>query len=190
MANLKTRNRSYYMYIIDDKNYTLSLSTHFSYFIFYLVIFRMVLLHLILILINVIQIDSTLDSCRQTFGSNKYDLNRLSDLTILGDDSQGFKYAFTPCGLVPINQCGQGSIEPGMTACQVRGTTFESSMGFLDGYGKSPNIEFSENPAGPGTGVLMTMDNARCSGGQRLVRVTFTCDESAKNPTRMEVVEF
>jgi hypothetical protein len=184
------------VFTINDKKDTLSLSSHFSYFTFCFLISAMLLFYLSLFFINVIQIDSTLDSCRQTFGSNKYDLNRLSHLTILGDDAL-YRYALTPCGLISTDQCGQSSFtpqfEPGMTSCQ-RGLTgspprFESSMGFLDGYGKQPNIGFSENTAGRGTGVIMIMRNAVCNGGPRLVNVTFVCDKSIETPTKMEVVE-
>jgi hypothetical protein len=153
----------------------------------------MMLFYLILVLHNVIQIHSSLKSCRQTFGKNQYDLNQLSHLTILGDDNQGFRYALTPCGLVPTDKCGknQESFENGMTACQERISTlsFESSMGFLDGYGKSPNLEFNENPQGSGTGIMMTMRNAQCNRQERLVKVIFICDKSAKNPTNMDVTE-
>ncbi len=184
------------MCIIDDKDDALSLEACFLVFIFCRARLKMVFFYLILsFLINVIQIDSTLDSCRQTFGSNQYDLNRLSHLTILGAATI-YTYAFTPCGPVSVDRCGQNPspFEPGMTACQVNNLDptprFESAMGFLDGSGHPPNIEFSENPDGPGTGVTMTMRNAKCNGLERLVRVIFTCDESAQNPTRMEVVEF
>jgi hypothetical protein len=152
--------------------------------------------YLILFLINIIQVDSTLPACRQTFGSNTYDLNRLSQFTITGEDTLIYGYAITPCGSVPTSQCGQNSqpFEQGMMACQKRmlGPTpsFESAMGFLDGYGKTPNLEFSENTDGPGKGVIMTMRNARCSGMERLVKVIFICDESVATPTRMEVEEF
>jgi hypothetical protein len=150
------------------------------------------LFYLILLLIYVVQIDSELDSCRQTFGSNKYDLNQLSHLTILGEDL-GYKYALTPCGLVPTDQCGQHPfpLDPGMTACQQNKAIlrFESAMGFLDGYGKSPNIEFSENDDGPGTGVIMTMRNAICGANERLVNVIFICDKSVEKPTNMDVKE-
>jgi hypothetical protein len=155
----------------------------------------MLLVYLILFLINIIQIESELASCRQTFGTNTYDLNQLSQLTITG---QGFPYAYaiTPCGIVPTSQCGpNGSpFEPGMTACQENildpsNPRFESAMGFLDGYGKLPNIEFIENTDGPGTGVIMTMRNARCSGLERLVKVTFICDQGVKTPTDMDVNE-
>jgi hypothetical protein len=149
----------------------------------------------ILFLINIIQIESELDSCRQTFGSNKYDLNQLNDFTISGDEGF-YRYVITPCGLVPITQCGDNPFPPfesGMTSCQVRNLgppSFESSMGFLDGYGKPPNLEFSENTDGPGTGVIMMMRNAKCSGGERGVKVVFICDESITTPTRMDAVEF
>ncbi|CAF2045809.1 unnamed protein product [Rotaria magnacalcarata] len=150
------------------------------------------LFFLVLILFNIIQIDGSLESCRQTFGSHKYDLNQLSDLTILGTDGL-FRYALTPCGLVPTNTCGKNALpfERGMTSCQERieGTKFESPMGFLDGYGKSPNLQFSENPLGPGTGIVMNMRNAFCNGGPRLVKVTFICDKNIKKPTTMSISE-
>ena len=151
----------------------------------------------ILFFIDINEIDSKYQPCEQTFGSNHYDLNQLSHLTIKGQETL-FTYAFTPCGLVSTDQCGPPSstpFEPGMTACQQRfkgpgSPTFESSMGFLDGYGKSPSFQFTENTDGPGTGVIMVMKNGICNGGERLVTVTFTCDKSILNPTSMEVVEF
>jgi hypothetical protein len=155
----------------------------------------MLLAYLILFSINIIRIKSDLASCRQTFGSNTYDLNQFSHLTIKGEESP-YGYALTPCGLVPTSQCGSnsGPFEDGMTACQTyivdpSQPRFESAMGFLDGYGKLPNIEFIENNAGPGTGVIMTIHNARCSGVDRLVKVTFICDKSVKTPTNMDVKE-
>jgi hypothetical protein len=149
--------------------------------------------YFICILIKIIQINSSLASCRQTFGSNKYDLNQLSHLTLLGDRNS-YRYALTPCGLISKDKCGKpgtSPFEPGMTACQERiaTTTFESSLGFLDGYGKSPDIIFSENPQGPGTGVVMSMSNAICNSHERKVNVTFICDKSVKNPTTMDVIE-
>jgi hypothetical protein len=156
----------------------------------------MVLFYLILFLINIIQINSNLASCRQKFGSNTYDLNRLNHLTIMGEETI-FRYAMTPCGLVPTSQCGPSSVpfEEGMTACQERflgpaAPIFESAMGFLDGYGKSPDLEFIENTDGPGTGVIMRMRNAKCNGRERPVKVTFICDENVPTPTKMDVVEF
>jgi hypothetical protein len=62
-------------------------------------------------------------------------------------------------------------------------------MGFLDGYERLPNLEFIENTDGPGTGVIMTMQNARCNGRERRVNVTFICDESVPTPTNMDVIE-
>lgn len=146
---------------------------------------------------NIKEIDCKYQPCEQTFGSNHYDLNQLSHLTIKGQETL-FTYAFTPCGLVSTDQCGPPSstpFEPGMTACQQRfkgpgSPAFESSMGFLDGYGMSPSFEFSENTDGPGTGVIMVMRNARCNWSDRVVKVVFTCDKSITNPTSMEIVEF
>ena len=170
----------------------LSLTTHILYFCFCRVISTMLLFYLVVILFNVIQIDGSLAACRQTFGSNEYDLNQLDHLTLLGDDG-AFRYALTPCALISTAKCGTSTqpFEKGMTACQERisSTTFESSMGFLDGYGKTPNIEFSENPQGPGTGVVMIMRNAKCNGAERRVTTTFICDQSVHNPTKMDVSE-
>jgi hypothetical protein len=149
----------------------------------------------ILFLINIIQIESDLASCRQTFGSHKYDLNQLSGFTISGREGI-FRYVITPCGLVPTDQCGAKTtpFELGMTSCQVNTlyipATFESEMGFLDGYGKPPNLEFSENTDGSVTGVTMMMRNARCNGGERTVKVVFICNENIKTPTEMNAVEF
>jgi hypothetical protein len=168
----------------------------FYLFIFYFsyMISTMFLVFTILFLINIIQIDSDLASCRQTFGSNRYDLNQLSGFTIVGEQAI-YRYAITPCGLVPTSQCGENSspFDPGMTSCQINLIgpipRFESPMGFLDGYGKLPNLQFTENTDGPGTGVIMTMRNARCSGVERLVKVIFICDRGVKIPTRMDAVE-
>lgn len=133
-----------------------------------------------------------LDACQQTFGSNKYDLNQLNTFTLSGDDGS-FRYVLVPCGLVTEQKCGRSTMpfEKGMTACQERisSSTFESAMGFLNGYGKSPDLEFLENPSGSGTGVIMTMRNALCNGQQRLVKVVFICDETILKPTTMHVVE-
>ncbi|CAF1457410.1 unnamed protein product [Adineta steineri] len=152
----------------------------------------MVLFYLILTLVNIIPIDSSLRSCRQTFGANKYDLNKLDHLTLSGGDTQ-FRYLLTPCGLVPADKCGKSPapLDKGITSCQERIATssFESAMGYLDGYGKSPNLEFKENPQGPGTGVVMTMRNAKCNMNKRLVKITFICDTSITNPTTMDVKE-
>jgi hypothetical protein len=156
----------------------------------------MVLFYLILFLINIIRIECNLPACRQTFGEHTYDLNRLSRFTITGEETI-FRYALTPCGLVPTSQCGPSSVpfDDGMTACQERVSgpstpRFESAMGFLDGYGKTPDTLFTENTDGPGTGVIMTLRNARCNGRERPVKVIFICDESVKTPTSMTVVEF
>lgn len=156
----------------------------------------MLLFFSVIFLINIIQINSRLDSCRQTFGSNTYDLNELSHLTLTGE--QGiYRYALTPCGVISTDKCGTNPLpfEPGMTACQERfigpsTPVFESAMGFLDGYGKTPNIEFRENSDKPGSGITMTMRNALCNAQPRLVIVIFTCDKSIETPTTMEVVEF
>ncbi|UJR23973.1 hypothetical protein I4U23_026940 [Adineta vaga] len=152
----------------------------------------MVLLSYILTFIGLFQIINSLDSCRRTFGKNKYDLNQLNHLALEGDDGD-FRYVLTPCGLVPKEKCGKttGPLEEGMMACQERIATsgFESAMGFLDGYGKSPNLEFQENPQGPGTGVLMTVRNALCNARERLVTVTLICDKIVKSPTTMVIVE-
>lgn len=152
--------------------------------------------YVILFFIHIDRIESKFQPCEQTFGPNHYDLNQLSHLTITGNDPQ-FRYAFTPCGLVPTDQCGSSStgFQAGMTACQERvegpgAPRFESEMGFLDGYDHPPNIEFSENADGPGTGVIMTMKNAKCNLVERLVKAIFTCDKSVKNPTTMDIVEF
>ncbi|CAF1586333.1 unnamed protein product [Adineta ricciae] len=152
----------------------------------------MVVLSNIVIFMSLVQIIHSLDSCRQTFGKHKYDLNRLNHLVLSGDGGE-FRYVLTPCGLVPTDKCGKSGtpFTQGMMACQERIATssFESAMGFLDGYGKTPNLEFVENSQGPGTGVLMTVRNALCNGRERLVKITFVCDESQKNPSTMVVVE-
>ena len=135
---------------------------------------------------------AALDVCRLTFGSSRYDLNRLNGLTLLGGDAS-FRYALSPCSPVPTEQCGTNTqpFEAGMMACQERVSPnkFESPMGFLNGYGKSPDVEFKANPQGEGTGVLMIVRNALCNGGERLVQVTFICDPSANKPKTMNVSE-
>ena len=133
-----------------------------------------------------------LDVCSLKFGSVRYDLNRLSGVTLFGDDAS-FRYALRPCAAVPTDQCGTNTqpFEPGMMACQERVSPpkFESPMGFLNGYGQSPDLEFQENPQGPGTGVLMIVKNAKCNFQPRIVRVTFICDRSASKPRTMIVKE-
>lgn len=147
---------------------------------------------LLLVTISIVAIEGKLDACRQTFGTHTYDLNQLSEITLLGTDAS-FQYALTPCGLVPVEKCGTSStpFENGMTSCQERMSPpkFESAMGFLNGYGKTPDLEFIENPQGPGTGVVMTMRNAKCNFAERLVKVTFICDETVTVPSTMDVVE-
>ena len=147
---------------------------------------------LLLLLTQIIPLESKLDACRQTFGANSYDLNQLSSVTLFGNDAS-FRYALTPCGLVPVENCGTNvkPFQDGMTSCQERVSPpkFESEMGFLNGYGQSPDLEFAENPQGPGTGVLMTMRNAKCNFNERLVKVTFVCDETVSTPSTMDVKE-
>lgn len=145
-----------------------------------------------LFLLAALAVDASLDACRQSFGSRKYDLNRLSGITLAGTDAQ-FRYLLRPCGLVATEKCGKSFVpfEPGMMACQERISTssFESAMGFLDGYDKSPNLAFIENPQGPGTGIVMIIRNAKCNGQERPVNVTFVCDKTVASPTTMNVVE-
>lgn len=146
----------------------------------------------LLLIIHVVSIENKLDACRQTFGQNKYDLNQLSDFTLFGTDGS-FRYVLTPCGLVSTDQCGTSSLpfDNGMTSCQERISPpkFESAMGFLNGYGQTPDLEFAENPEGLGTGVVMTMRNAKCNFMERLVKVTFICDKTVTTPSTMDVAE-
>ena len=139
-----------------DKVLMLSLLALF-YSVFCFTTAAMVVLSNIVIFMSLVQIIHSLNSCQQTFEKHKYDLNRLNHLTLSGDDGE-FRYVLTPCGLVPTDKCGKSGtpFEKGMMACQERIATssFESAMGFLDGYGKTPNLEFVENSQGPGTGVL------------------------------------
>jgi hypothetical protein len=145
-----------------------------------------------LLLLLLVRLAGALDFCRLTFDSNRYDLNQLNGETLLGNDSS-FRYALRACAVLPTDLCGKNTrpYEAGMMACQERVSTqtFESSMGFLNGYGKSPDLEFKENPQGPGTGVLMIMRNALCNGRERVVQVTFICDRSATKPSPMTVAE-
>ena len=45
-----------------------------------------------------------MDSCRQTFGTNKYDLNRLSDFVLFGSDDE-YDYAITLCDVIKVDAC-------------------------------------------------------------------------------------
>jgi len=187
----KRINITYYMYISD-------IITKISYlFIFYFLSYNINNAFTLdkRFLFEITQIESKIDSCRQIFSLNEYDLNQLSNFTIFGEETS-FRYAITPCGLVPTDRCRQNTspFEAGMTACQERlvGSTpsFQLAIGFLDGYGKPPNLEFSENTDGSVTGVTMMMRNARCNGGERTVKVVFICNENIKTPTEMNAVEF
>lgn len=50
----------------------------------------------------------TMSPSRLTFGSTKYDLTRLSALTLNGEGTtpDHYRYALNPCGLVPATSCG------------------------------------------------------------------------------------
>lgn len=124
-----------------------------------------------------------MDSCRQTFGSNKYDLNSLSEFTLYGMDIE-FQYAFTPCGVLKTNECFGRTFQNAMSC------TYESlfnrwyTLSFLDAKSPYPpytNASFWENPDGPGTGVLMITSNGDpCYGLTRFMRVKFICDKTAE----------
>ncbi|CAF0738193.1 unnamed protein product [Adineta steineri] len=135
----------------------------------------------------------TMDSCHQTFGSNKYDLNRLSKFTLFGSDDE-YDYALTLCDIVKAEAC-HGHTVPYEMSCQYnRAFQMWSTMAFLDGKSTFPpnlNATYTENPDGPGTGVFMTTNNGDpCFGRTRYMRMKLICDKTVEQPTNMTIVQW
>jgi hypothetical protein len=147
---------------------------------------------LLVILFHRAAVGEIMPSCRLTFGSNRYDLTRLSDLTLNGDGTtpDHYHYAINPCGLVPPTSCGIPTTpRTGVMACQTSMiNTFVSILGFIDGV-KETNALFIEREE-PGSGVVMTIRNGDiCGGPPRTMIVTFICDSKVKRPTLIDVDE-
>ena len=133
-----------------------------------------------------------MSSCRLTFGASKYDLTRLSALTLGGEGTTAdhYRYALNPCGLVPATSCGIPTTpRAGVMACQTSNVnTFVSTLGFIDGF-KGMNATFIERKE-HGSGVVMTLRNGDgCGGPPRTMVVTFICDAKVKSPTAIDVDE-
>lgn len=153
--------------------------------------FSFLALLLLFITLNIAKCD--MDSCRQTFGSNKYDLNRLSSFTLFASDDQ-YDYAINPCSVVPPEGC-HGHAVPYEMSCQYqRSFHMWSTMAFLDSKSSfSPNLNatYTENPDGPGTGVFMTTTNGDpCFGRTRYMRMKFICDKTIEQPSNISIVEW
>jgi hypothetical protein len=134
-----------------------------------------------------------MDSCRQTFGPNKYDLNRLSEFAVQGSDDQ-YDYAFAPCAIVKPEVCHTHTV-PNEMSCQYdRAFQMWSTMSFLDTKSPWPsnvNASYTENPDGPGTGVFMTTSNGDpCFGQTRYMRTKFICDKTVEHPRNMSIVQW
>ncbi|CAF0872199.1 unnamed protein product [Didymodactylos carnosus] len=149
---------------------------------------------LVLIIVSVIlnNVECDMYSCVQTFGSNTYDLNRLSQFTLLGIDDQ-YDYAFTPCSLVPSIACHGHIVENEMSCQYDRSFQMWSTMSFLDSKSRWPpnaNATYTESPDGPGTGIVMTTTNGDpCFGVTRYMRIKFICDRTVEQPMNMTIVE-
>lgn len=109
---------------------------------------------LLVILFHHVAVQDIMPSCRLTFGSNKYDLTRLSELTLNGDGTRSdhYHYALNPCGLVPPASCGIPTTpRTGVMGCQASAAnTFVSTLAYIDGI-KEPNTAFVEREV-PGSG--------------------------------------
>ncbi len=131
-------------------------------------------------------------SCLQTFGSNKYDLNRLSNFTLHGSDSQS-NYFLTPCGVLKSSPC-YGNTSQNAMGCQYQ-HQFKSwsVMAYLDTkspWSRNGNATYQENPSGPGTGIVMTTNNDDiCFDELRFMTTTFICDRTVSHPKTMIVVQ-
>ncbi|CAF1133924.1 unnamed protein product [Rotaria sordida] len=134
-----------------------------------------------------------MDSCRQTFGSNKYDLNRLSEFTLFGSDDE-YDYAFTPCAIVKPDACHGHTVSNEMSCQYDHSFHMWSTMSFIDSKSPWPpnaNASYTENPDGPGTGILMTTTNGDpCFGVTRYMRIKFICDKTIEQPANMTVVQW
>ena len=134
-----------------------------------------------------------MDSCRQTFGSNQYDLNRLNEFTLLGSDDE-YDYALNPCDIVKPEAC-HGHTVPNEMSCQYsRPFQMWSTMSFIDTKSTWPsnvNATYAEGPGGPGTGIFMTTSNGDpCFGRIRYMRMNFICDKNVEQPTNMTIVQW
>jgi hypothetical protein len=143
---------------------------------------------LLVVLLQHAAFGQIMPSCRLTFGSNKYDLTRFSDLTLNGDGTtpDRYHYALNPCGLVPPTSCGTPAPpRTGAMACQTSSaSSFVSILAYIDGT-KQTNASFTERQE-PGTGVVMTVRNGDvCRDPTRIMIVTFICDHKVKHPTSM-----
>ncbi|UJR12575.1 hypothetical protein I4U23_016751 [Adineta vaga] len=133
-----------------------------------------------------------MNSCLQTFGSNKYDLNRLSNFTLYGNDSQS-KYFLTPCSFSKSSPCYDHTF-PNAMSCQYD-RQFKSwyGMAFLDTkspWSRNNNATYQENPSGPGTGIVMQTSNGEiCFDELRFMTTTYICDRTVLHPTTMTVVQ-
>jgi hypothetical protein len=153
---------------------------------------RVFFFYLILILVNVNLIKCFMGSCLQTFGSNKYDLNRLSNFTLHGSDSQS-NYFLTPCGVLKSSPC-YGNTSQNAMGCQYQ-HQFKSwsVMAYLDTkspWSRNGNATYQENPSGPGTGIVMTTSNGDiCFDELRFMTTTYICDRTVSHPKTMTVVQ-
>ncbi|CAF1022690.1 unnamed protein product [Rotaria sp. Silwood1] len=154
---------------------------------------RFLFLALILLFAILNTAECAMDSCRQNFGSNKYDLNRLSEFTLFGSDDE-YDYAFTPCATVKPDACHGHTVLNEMSCQYDRSFQMWSTMSFVDSKSPWPpnaNASYTENPDGPGTGILMTTTNGDpCFGVTRYMRIKFICDKSVEQPTHMTVVQW
>jgi hypothetical protein len=136
-------------------------------------------------------VECMMNSCLQTFGSNKYDLNGLSKFTLSGSDDE-YDYALTPCAIVGREACHNHAVPYEMSCQYYRRYERWFTMAFIDG--KSPflpnkNATYEENSDGPGTSVLMTTSNGNtCLGVPRYVTIKFICDKTVVRPTDMTVL--
>jgi len=146
----------------------------------------------ILLLVNINRIECYMGSCVQTFGSNKYDLNRLNNFTLYDADSQS-RYFLTPCNNLPSSPCYTNASTNAISCVYQHEFQSWSTMAYLDM--KSPthrnnNATYQENPSGPGTGIVMETSNGDiCFDELRFMTTTFICDETVSHPTTMKVVQ-
>ena len=137
--------------------------------------------------------ECAMDSCRQTFGTNKYDLNRLSEFVLFGSDDE-YDYAITTCDIIKADACHGHTVSYEMSCQYNRAFQMWSTMAFLDSKSTFPpnlNATYTENPDGPGTGVFMTTINGDpCFGRTRYMRMKFICDRTVERPTNMSIVQW
>jgi hypothetical protein len=166
-------------------------STSLTFVISFVSVSMMMHLVLLVISFHYAVVGEIMPSCRLTFGSNKYDLTRLSGITLNGDGttSDRYHYALNPCGILPPTSCGT-PVPPrdGVMACQTSSTnTFVSVLAYIDGT-KPTNAVFTEREE-PGSGVVMTVRNGDDCRGPRPMIVTFICDQKVKHPSSIDVDE-